>query len=414
MRTTGETWATRLCGVSMALALLMVFVPAVVAQAQTFTVLYNFTGADGGAPQAGLIRDSSGNLYGTTEGGGSGYGVVFELTATGTYTVLHEFCTVRYCTDGEYPFAGLVRDAAGNLYGTTYAGGTSNACGDSGCGTVFKVNKHGKESVLYSFTGEPDGAAPDAGLVQDAAGNLYGTTVEGGAYGSGTVFKLSKTGKETVLYSFTGTGGDGARPCAGLVRAAAGNVYGTTYAGGTGQCDDNGLMGCGTVFKLSKTGKETVLYSFAGTGDGAYPYAGLVRDAAGNLYGATYDSEGGEGYGVVFKLDETGTETVLHSFTDEPDGAYPYAETLVRDAKGDLYGTTFGGGSGYCESYIGCGVVFAVTATGTETVLYTFPEDGGDGANPIAGLVRDAKGNLYGTTWLGGAYGVGVVFKLTP
>jgi uncharacterized repeat protein (TIGR03803 family) len=324
--------------------------------------------------------------------------------------VLHSFTGTG--GDGEYPLAGLIRDASGNLYGTTEEGGAYSY------GTVFKLGKHGKETVLYSFTGEADGAYPVAGLVQDAKGNLYGTTVNGGdfscysdgEYGCGVVFKLDKTGKETVLHTFSGSP-DGANPWASLIRDSKGNLYGTTVAGGT-----SGNYGNGTVFKVTATGTETVLYTFPeNAADGSNPYGGLVRDAAGNLYGTTYHSQGGSGYGVVFKLDGTGTETVLYTFTDEPDGAYPNAG-LVGHAKGNLYSTTFGGGSGYGGYGVGYGVVFEVTATGTETVLHTF--GGSDGANPNAGLVQDAKGNLYGTTYVGGSGGCedgcGVVFELTP
>ena len=287
------------------------------------------------------------------------------------------------------------------------------------------------ESVLYSFTGPPDGANPFAGLVRDAQGNLYGTTAGGGdlacggGLGCGTVFKLDTTGKETVLYSFTGTGGDGSYPEAGLVRDAQGNLYGTTAWGGV----FNGI-GYGTVFKVDTTGKETVLANFGSPYYGLLPVAGLVRDAQGNLYGTTeYGGNGPwscnyahfSGCGVVFKVDTTGGE-MLHIFTGTGgDGAYPRAG-LVLDAQGNLYGTTWAGGDPACESdgIYGCGTVFKVDTTGEETVLYSFTGTGGDGAYPRAGLVRDAQGNLYGTTYAGGdpaciaGTGCGTVFKLTP
>jgi uncharacterized repeat protein (TIGR03803 family) len=400
----------RLRAASSALALAIALVPAVAAtqpQSHGFKVLYSFTnGADGTHPWAGLVLDAAGNLYGTTQqGGASGYGTVFTLDKTGTETVLYSFTGG---TDGANPIAGLVRDTAGNLYGTTEYGGDLT-CGDGyGCGTVFVVDKSGNETVLYSFTGTGgDGADPAAGLVRDSQGNLYGTTQAGGASGYGTVFMLDKTGTETVLYSFTGTGGDGAYPYAGLVRDSRGNLYGTTYAGGTSDS--------GTVFVLGKTGKETVLYSFSGAPDGAYPlYGSLLRDWKGNLYGTT--EEGGVyGYGSVFKLARTGKETVLYSFTGSgEDGAYPYAG-LVRDAKGNLHGTTYelGGWPRY-------GTVFKLGTTGTEKVLHHFT-GGNDGAHPCAGLILDAKGNLYGTAWGGGIHfscgydeGCGTVFELTP
>jgi uncharacterized repeat protein (TIGR03803 family) len=284
--------------------------------------------------------DAKGNLYGTTMQGGVGevYGTVFKLAGK-KETVLHSFTG---SPDGAGPIAGLVMDAKGNLYGTTYYGG-----GPDPTGTVFKVSKSGKETVLYSFcavSGCADGESPYVGLVMDAKGNLYGTTTGGGASGAGTVFKVTSKGKETVLYSFTG-GADGAYPYAGLVMDAKGNLYGTTYYGGAGGCD----LGCGTVFKVTKAGKETVLYSFAGGTDGATPYAGLVMDAKGNLYGTTY--YGGTSTncyldcGTVFKVSSKGKETVLYSFTGGTDGAYPYFGFLVMDAKGNLYGTAYAGGS---------------------------------------------------------------------
>jgi len=280
--------------------------------------------------------------------------------------VLHSFA--GHPGDGANPEAGLVRDAQGNLYGTTLTGGSGGpelCSGVGGCGTVFKLDTTSKETVLYSFTGVPDGEEPDAGLVRDAQGNLYGTTYNGGASNLGTVFELDTTGKETVLHSFTGTGGDGSEPYGGLVLDAQGNLYGTTSFGGA--------SGDGTVFELDTAGKETVLYSFTGTGgDGAYP-SGLVRDAQGNLYGTTYGG-GASGFGTVFKLDTAGKETVLYSFTGTGgDGAYPSGLVrLVRDAQGNLYGTTYEGGDLACDAPYGCGTVFKLTpaaATKTTTAL---------------------------------------------
>ena len=295
---------------------------------------------------------------------------------TYTESVLYSFKGVTD-GDGYYPTAGLVQDAQGNLYGTTDQGGASYY------GTVFKLDTTGNETVLYSFKVGTDGYYPEAGLVQDGQGNLYGTTYAGGdlacsfGNGCGTVFKLDTTGKETVFYSFTGVGGDGADPQAGLVRDAQGNLYGTAGGGGDLACDPPN--GCGTVFKVDTTGKETVLYSFKGSPDGHQPLAGLVRDAQGNLYGTTH--EGGDlpcelpvGCGTVFKLDTTGKETVLHSFTGNPDGRFPYAG-LVQDAQGNLYGTTVQGGDLACNG--DCGTVFKVDTTGKETVLYSFTGTGG-------------------------------------
>jgi uncharacterized repeat protein (TIGR03803 family) len=250
------------------LGLAIVLAPAVVvprsAQAQTFTLLYTFTGgADGRTPGGGVILDAAGNLYGTTTQGGNlacsqGCGTVFKVDGAGKEIVLHSF-TGTGAGDGEYPTAALVMDGQGNLYGTTAVGGTS------GHGTVFKVDTTGKETVLHSFSGASwEGAFPNGGVVRDGQGNLYGTTEAGGTSNCGTVFKLDPTGKETVLYSFTGTGGDGSSPEAGVVRDGQGNLYGTTRVGG--------VSNYGTVFTVDTSGKETVLYSFTGPwADGAYP-----------------------------------------------------------------------------------------------------------------------------------------------
>jgi uncharacterized repeat protein (TIGR03803 family) len=373
------------------------------AQARTFTVLYSFTGStDGGNLWAGLIQDGAGNLYGTTEGGGASQGgVVFKLDASGTETVLYTF---TLGPDGGSPLAGLVRDKAGNLYGTTAFGGNF-ACS---CGTVFRLDPMGKETVLHTFIGSPvDGAVPVAGVVRDSVGNLYGTTSSGGAYGNGVVFKLDRTGKQTVLHAFTG-GADGGDPLGDLILDGAGNLYGTTFYGGTG-CG----IGCGVVFKLNKAGKLTLLHTFTGTPDGQDPHAGLLRDPAGNLYGTTSNG-GAHGWGTVFKLDKTGKETILYSFTGGVDGGRTRGSGLVWDPAGNFYGTTYSGGIGSChDNYgAGCGVVFRVSKTGKETVLHRFT--GADGAQPMASLLRDAAGNLYGTTSKGGASDAGVVFKITP
>jgi len=364
------------------------------AQAQTFTVLYSFTGSpDGANPFDALLRDAEGNLYGTTGYGGDGTcspgcGTVFKVSESGSETVLYNF---GGAPDGAYPEAELVRDASGNLYGTTGYGGNGTCSG--GCGTVFKVSKSGTETVLYSFAGSADGSSPDSGLVRDAKGNLYGTTYEGGASNYGVVFKLSKTGTLTVLHTFTG-GSDGAYPYAGLLRDASGNLYGTAAQGGASNY--------GVVFKLSKTGTLTVLHTF--TGDGAYPHAGLVRDAKGNLYGDTARG-GASNQGVVFKL-RNRILTVLHSFAGgTTDGCFAYG-TPSMDKQGNLYGTTDEcGSSGY-------GTVWKVSQKGDGTVLHSFA--GSDGEYPVAGVIRDAKGNLYGTAYEGGGSGYGAVWELTP
>jgi len=307
-----------------------------------------------------------------------------------SFKVLYSFTNG---TDGGQPYASLVRDTAGNLYGTTAVGGASNF------GTVFKVDKTGKETVLYSFSGGADGANPWAGLVWGPTGHLYGTTEAGGTSGVGTVFKISKTGKKTLLYNFAGSGGDGAYPFSCLVWDATGNLYGTTYKGGA--------SGNGTVFRLAKTGKLTVLYSFKGAADGENPYAGVVLDPAGNMYGTTFGAFGID-YGTVFKLNTAHKEKVLHAFTGGADGGYSYFGGLVRDAAGNLYGTTsFGGAHQYF------GTIFKVNKAGKQTVLYSFT-GGADGGQPNASVIRDSAGNLYGTSIAGGTSGGGTVFKLTP
>jgi uncharacterized repeat protein (TIGR03803 family) len=339
---------------------------------RTETVLHSFTGgADGIEPKAGLVQDAAGNLYGTTfNGGAHGYGTVFKLDPTGTETVLYSFTGG---VDGASPLAGLVMDAAGDLYGTTQLGGdlTCPRLGGPGCGTLFKVDTTGAETVLHSFTGGADGLEPTAELVQDAAGNLYGTTSNGGAHSYGTVFKLNPTGTETVLYSFTG-GADGASPLAGLVMDAAGNLYGTTQLGGA--------FSAGTVFEVSASGAEIVLYSFTGGSDGSLPEGGLLIDAANNLYGTT--DHGGDltcgqglGCGTVFKLDKTGKQTVLYTFSGGTDGAYPQAG-LVMDAAGNLYGTASGGGDLTCNQGLGCGTVFKLTPLSSPSNAGTPPASG--------------------------------------
>jgi uncharacterized repeat protein (TIGR03803 family) len=310
-------------------------------------------------------------------------------------TVLYSFCSQNECTDGAGPYGGLVFDKKGNLYGTAIGGG------DYGYGAVFKVAPSGNETKLYSFSGSPDGASPYAGLVFDTKGNLYGTTYYGGPSTHGTVFKVAPSGGETVLYSFTG-GTDGAYPYAGLVLDKKGNLYGTAQQGG-----GNNL---GTVFKVTPSGKEKVLHSFTRGSDGGNPYAGLIFDKKWNLYGTT-EQGGGNSEGTVFKVTPSGKETVLYSFCSETkcvDGQEPYAG-LVFDKKWNLYGTTEQGGGNRN------GTVFKVAPSGQETTLYNFCSQSGctDGAYPFAGLVFDKKGNLYGTTEEGGN-GYGTVFKLVP
>ena len=386
-------------------------------------VLHSFNpgGTDGVDPEVVLIFDAVGNLYSTTYYGGTyGYGTVFELTpaAGGTWTekVLHNFNDDG--TDGYQPVASLIFDAAGNLYGTTEAGGTYSA------GTVFELTPAAggtwTEKVLHNFNSDgTDGFFPSAGLVLDAAGNLYGTTLGGGTSNRGTVFELTPAAgggwTEQVLHNFNLDGTDGYYPLAGLIFDAAGDLYGTTSSGGA--------YGYGTVFELTPaaggTWTEKVLHSFNNEGtDGVNPQAGLILDAAGSLYGTTVQGGTGSscpnGCGTIFELTPaaggTWTEKVLHNF-DGTDGYQPYAD-LIFDAAGNLYGTTEAGGT------YSAGTVFELTpaagGTWTEQVLHNFKDDGTDGIEPHAGLIFDASGNLYGTTFGGGAYGQGTVFEITP
>jgi uncharacterized repeat protein (TIGR03803 family) len=369
-----------------------------------YRVLYSFRGRHGASPYASLI-DVNGTLYGTTSHGGTyDAGTFFKITASGKETVLRSFFGVR----GALPLAGLI-DVNGKLYGTTELGGTGRGCSGSRCGTVFSITTSGKETVLHNFSGG-DGEEPQAPLI-DVKGTLYSTTIAGGARNLGTVFSITPSGKEMVLHSF-GSGGDGAHPRAGLV-AVNGILYGTTSDGGASACGGSPPLGCGTVFSISTSGKETVLHNFSGT-DGAFPTAGLV-DVNGTLYGTT--SGGGPNgsacasapCGTVFSMTKSGKETVLHSFSGA-DGAFPWAGLI--DVNGTLYGTTVDGGAGgsACSYDSGCGTVFSITTSGKETVLHSFGNYG-EGTNPFAGLLN-ANGTLYGTTPYAGVHGFGTVFSL--
>jgi uncharacterized repeat protein (TIGR03803 family) len=404
-------WCDYAFPLALVLALAAVAIPS--AQGQTFTSLYSFQGPpDGISPDSPLLG-LSGNLYGTTQSGGKyldwQYGTLFELSSTGQETVLYDFTGGAF---GAYPYGGLT-DVGGILYGTTLGGGSNN-CFAENCGTVFADGR-----VVYTFPRLQDGAFPQGGLILDAKGSFYGTTGSGGDLtcqagdrpGCGVLFRLDTNGKETVLHTFHG-GTDGAVPIGGLIRDNKGSLYGATQQGGW-RGDSYGyappsFYGCGVLFKLDATGRETVLHRFKGGAmDGAYPSPGsLVMDARGNLYGAT---GGGGTYnlGTVFKLDKTGKMTVLHSFGAPGDGVGPYGG-LVRDAAGCLYGVTWSGGTS------NLGTVFKMTKSGKETVLHSFA--GRDGANPGAGLFRDAEGNIYGTTSAGGTSynGYGTIFKIAP
>jgi uncharacterized repeat protein (TIGR03803 family) len=416
-------------GIVVIVAMMLLLESSAMAQVK-FKTLYKFKGGkDGRQPSSGLIFDHAGDLYGTTYGGGPnacdgyGCGMVFQLTPNGDGTwkrrLLHSF---NYDgKDGFGPTAGLTFDQAGNLYGTTSWGGTATYCSGGG-GTVFQltpnVDGSWKETVLYSFPCDYDSDYPYAGVIFDSAGNLYGTTTGDGddVCACGTVFELSPNGDgtwtESYVYVFHQYGHDGRYPYAGLAWDSAGNLYGTTLKGGgtRGQ-------GVGTVFMLALNQygdwTESLIHSFNNDGkDGYSPIAGLAVDSAGNLYGTTLGG-GAYNHGTVFSLipnhDGSWTEQLLHSFTGGKDGDGP-AASLVLDQTGSLYGTASGGGA------YGYGVIFKLTLKPTGgwgyRVLHSFYDN--PGAGPHSNLIFDAAGNLYGTTAGDGVKTFGSVFEITP
>ncbi|MBV9760035.1 MAG: hypothetical protein JO340_05680 [Acidobacteriaceae bacterium] len=403
----------------LALACLAAVSGAAAAQT-TEVVLHNFcslTNCADGAQPLGVIRDSEGNLYGgTLAGGAHGKGVVYKLAPSGQETVLYNFCSLGadLCTDGWAASVSVI-DSEGNLYGTAGFGGAHNV------GAVYELTDSGNETVLHSFcsfTNCADGSAPGGGLIRDSDGNLYGTTLYGGASsngsgvtsGAGVLYKLTASGQETVLHNFCSLAdcADGALPSGSLVLDSEGNLYGTTIDGGP----NGGVSsGSGVVYKVDTSGSETVLCSFgsASCPDGANPNGGVILDSEGNLYGTT--SKGGtHGKGVVYKLAPSGQETVLYNFcslTNCADGENP--GPVIRDSAGNLYGTASNGP----KQNPGNGLVYELSTSGSETVLCSFGSAScPDGAHPDGGVVIDSEGNLYGATSNGGAKGGGIVFKL--
>jgi uncharacterized repeat protein (TIGR03803 family) len=385
------------CRVSMALAVVLGL--AALAQAQTFTVLYNFTGgSDGGEPFAGVIQDSSGNLYGTTFEGGyncatGGCGAVYKLDTAGTETVLYAFTGGK---DGDTPVTPLLRDGKGNLYGTTQGGGPD------GWGTVFKIDTAGKETILHTFTGGQDGGYPDQGLSMGKSGVVFGTTFYGGSHNNsiGTIFKADGTRNFTTLYSFTHYPYGGHPDLGRLTRDKSGNIYGVTSGGGF-------KYNYGALYELAANGKPKLLHGFkGGTKDGWDPMGSAAQDKAGNLYGTTYVG-GSENYGVIWKVSKAGTETILHNFAGgTSDGCKPDAG-VTMDPQGNLYGVTT-----ECGAY-GYGTLYELSANGTFTVLHNF--DGSDGANPYGEVLWTASGTLFGTTSSGGTYDYyGTVWSYVP
>ena len=368
------------------------------AQAQSFQVLYSFpaNGLSGERPTGDLARDAAGNLYGTTADGGSstacndGCGVVFKLDPQGHETVLHSFSN----TDGSFPFS-VILDPAGTLYGVTVFGGNAVCEGFGSCGLVYKLDPAGNLTILHNFTGGTDGSNPEASLIIDGQGNLYGTTLAGGfgcqnenPAGCGVIFKIDPSGNETILHYFDGDGGRNSQ--AGLLLDSAGNLYGTTTDGGAFSTSLFGKGCCwGTVFKLDPKGKETVLHSFSELSpDGSYPESQLIEDASGNLYGTTESPILETGvFGTVFKLGaKGGPMTELFGFNYD-NGGYPVAG-LTRDSAGNLYGTTL-----YTTVGCGCGNVFMLSPNNNLTILHTFAGRN-DGAFPADVLVLDGEGNF--------------------
>jgi uncharacterized repeat protein (TIGR03803 family) len=376
---------------------------AVSTSAQNFITLLNFDETNGSGPNPPLVQGFDGNYYGTTnEGGDINSGTVFKITSAGDLTTLFTFVSGE---NGNAPTTGLAQAVNGRLYGTTEEGGAN------GYGTFFGITSTGKVTTLYSFcsqTGCTDGYFPYAALVQGTDGNFYGTTDYGGAYGEGTVFKVTVGGRLTTLHSFCPKAGcaDGYFPYAGLVQGTDRNFYGTTVYGGT--------HGSGTVFRISSMGKLSTLYSFCSQlncADGSFPM-GVIQANDGNFYGATQNGGRGSDGGTVFKITPAGKLTTLYNFCSQTgciDGSHP-SLGLIQATDGNLYGTTIGGGAS------NKGTVFSVKTAGRLTMQHSF--DGTDGEGSSAGLVQSTDGNFYGTTFSGGSsgncyQGCGTAFRLS-
>ncbi|HXJ95441.1 MAG TPA: choice-of-anchor tandem repeat GloVer-containing protein [Terriglobia bacterium] len=413
-------WWKAACAVFLRCAATAIALPA-----QTLTTLYSFTQSAGVDGASQLIQAADGNLYGTTNGGGAyGYGSVFKISPTGWLTTLYSFCSQSNCPDGEGPEAGLVQATDGNFYGTTAFGG-ANGFG----GTIFKITASGTLTTLYSFCSQSncaDGLVPEGALVQGTDGNFYGTTATGGYVCQidngtcATVFKVTPSGTLTTIHNFCSLSqcADGEIPMGGLVQGSDGAFYGTTSNGGDLNCDPD--YGCGIVFKITASGKLTVLHTFCpqvgSCTDGIIPVAGLIQASDGNFYGTTW--QGGTNHaGTVFRITRKGTLTILYSLcaqSDCGDGSAPYAG-LVQATDGNIYGTTSGGGANKS------GTVFEITLGGTFTDVYSFCAQSGctDGAYPYVGLMQDTNGSFYGTTAGGGdlsaclGAGCGTIFSLS-
>jgi uncharacterized repeat protein (TIGR03803 family) len=439
--TTLNAWKT----VSLLLALYAGIAGAAVAQ--TYQTLATFDGTNGASPNtAPLMQAADGNFYGTAfhggVGAGGGYegcpdpwgfgcGTAFRITPQGSLVVIYNFCTQANCVDGVNPNANLILGVDGNLYGTTSRGGISSSC-VYGCGTFFRITPAGKFTTLYNFCASysscVDGASPNV-IIQASDGNFYGTTTSGGidlgvcasvfayAPGCGTVFKITPSGKLTTLYRFCGVPNcaDGQFPSNGVMEATDGNFYGTTPNGGNDICTDPD--GCGTVFKISPSGDLTTLYTFcsqANCTDGDQPSGALIQGPEFLFYGTTLNGGAGTGAGTVFKISRTGALTTLHSFDYFGDGDQPVAGLTVANDK-HFYGTTCCGGSGGNSSN---GTIFRITPGGTLTTLYSL---GAGNSESPGGLLQATNGVFYGTTDVGGTgschnqppYSCGTVFSFS-
>ncbi len=342
---------------------------------------------DGAKPYGALIQATDGNLYGMTSyGGANGAGAVIKVTPAGSESVLYSFAATG---DGANPQGSLIQASDGNFYGLTPNGGAN------GTGAVIKVTPAGSESILYSFAATNDGANPYGSLVQASDGNLYGMTANGGANGAGVVFRVTLAGTESVIHAF-GAAGDGAAPYGSLIQASDGNLYGTTVGGGAN--------GTGAVIEITlPADTESVLYSFAAAGDGASPYGALLQASDGNFYGLT-QLGGANNAGIAFKLTPAGVETLLHTFGGSGDGLHPFG-SLIQASDGNLYGLTQLGGA---HNF---GILFRLNLAGTESILHSFGASG-DGSEPYGSLLQASNGGLYGTTVLGGTNSLGTIFEL--
>jgi len=375
---------------------------AVALSAQGFKMVHSFNGADGSNSWGQMIQGADGNFYGTTQSGGNnncdqGCGTIFKVTPSGTLTTLHSFTDTP---DGSLAFSGLVQAANGDLYGTTLGGGALNAnCAPfraTGCGTVFKITPSGTLTILHRFNSS-DGQGPAGQLLLANDGNYYGTTGGGAQYGGGTAFKITPSGALTTLHVFSGS--EGYSPQGALIQATDGNLYGTTFSGGANAV--------GNVFKMTLSGTVTSLHIFDNTnGDGAYPYAGLIQGTDGDFYGTTETGGTYLYYGSVYKITAAGVVTILHSF-NVTDGDIPTAN-LIQVSNGDFYGTTpYGGVNNF-------GTIFAITPGGALTTLHSF--DSAHGSYPYGVLLHATDGKFYAATYSGGSgtcqFGCGTVFSL--